>query len=135
LQQQENDGDIVGTSVKYHIDLAGDGGAYSTVLTKTVTEKLSSLYELTHRINLTKGQHRLAEYVSCVTPTTAPARCCRTKRRCRHWVIDARLRYPHTALLYISFNAKSFNNIPKISVSRRAHYPHPFELRSNSANL
>ncbi len=30
-------------------------------------------------------------------------------------VIDARLRYPHTALLYVSFNAKSFNNIPKIS--------------------
>jgi predicted phage tail protein len=29
-------------------------------------------------------------------------------------VIDARLRYPH-ALLYVSFNAKSFNNIPKIS--------------------
>ncbi|HAS0926907.1 TPA: phage tail protein [Enterobacter hormaechei subsp. xiangfangensis] len=30
-------------------------------------------------------------------------------------VIDARLRYPHTALLYVSFNAKSFNNIPKVS--------------------
>jgi predicted phage tail protein len=34
LQQQENDGDIVGTSVKYHIDVAVDGGAYSTVMTK-----------------------------------------------------------------------------------------------------
>lgn len=55
LQQQENDGDIVGTTVKYHIDLSVDGGAYATVLTKTVTEKLSSLYELTHRINLPKA--------------------------------------------------------------------------------
>ncbi|EPL8295942.1 TipJ family phage tail tip protein, partial [Enterobacter hormaechei] len=55
LQQQENDGDIVGTTVKYHIDLAVDGGAFSTVMTRTVTEKLSSLYELTHRINLPKA--------------------------------------------------------------------------------
>ncbi|MGU0055430.1 TipJ family phage tail tip protein [Enterobacter hormaechei] len=29
MQQQENDGDIVGTTVKYHIDLAVDGGAFS----------------------------------------------------------------------------------------------------------
>ncbi|VTP69555.1 Uncharacterised protein [Leclercia adecarboxylata] len=55
LQQQEKDGDIVGTSVTYHIDVAVDGGAYSTVLTKTVTEKLSSLYELTHRIKSAQG--------------------------------------------------------------------------------
>ena len=55
LQQQENDGDIVGTTVKYHIDLAVDGGAFSTIMTRTVTEKLSSLYELTHRINLPKA--------------------------------------------------------------------------------
>jgi predicted phage tail protein len=116
LQQQENDGDIVGTTVQYHIDLAVDGGAYSTVMTKTVTEKLSSLYELTHRINLpnasTGWQIRV---VRDTDDSTSQMLQNKTQVQAITEVIDARLRYPHTSLLYVSFNAKSFNNIPKIS--------------------
>ncbi|MGZ0721693.1 host specificity protein J [Kluyvera cryocrescens] len=116
LQQQENDGDIVGTTVRYHIDLAVDGGAYSTVMTKTVTEKLSSLYELTHRINLPKAttgwQIRV---VRDTADSTSAMLQNKTQVQAITEVIDARLRYPHTALLYVSFNAKSFSNIPKIS--------------------
>ncbi len=116
LQQQENDGDIVGTSVAYHIDVAVDGGAYKTVLTKTVTEKLSSLYELTHRINLPKAttgwQIRV---VRDTADSTSQMLQNKTQVQAITEVIDARLRYPHTALLYVSFNAKAFSNIPKIS--------------------
>ncbi|MBW7707972.1 DUF1983 domain-containing protein [Enterobacter hormaechei] len=116
LQQQENDADIVGTTVKYHIDLAVDGGAFSTVMTRTVTEKLSSLYELTHRINLPKAttgwQIRV---VRDTDDSTSQMLQNKTQVQAITEVIDARLRYPHTALLYVSFNAKSFNNIPKIS--------------------
>ncbi len=116
LQQQENDGDIVGTSVTYHIDMAVDGGAYSTVLTKTVTEKLSSLYELTHRINLPKANTGWQiRVVRDTADSTSQMLQNKTQVQAITEVIDARLRYPHTALLYVSFNAKSFNNIPKIS--------------------
>ncbi|QMR77958.1 DUF1983 domain-containing protein [Enterobacter sp. RHBSTW-00175] len=116
LQLQENDGDIVGTSVTYHIDVAVDGGAYSTVMTKTVTEKLSSLYELTHRINLPKASSGWQiRVVRDTDDSTSQMLQNKTQVQAITEVIDARLRYPHTALLYISFNAKSFNNIPKIS--------------------
>lgn len=116
LQQQENDGDIVGTTVTYHIDLAVDGGAYSTVMTKTVTEKLSSLYELTHRINLTKANTGWQiRVVRDTDDSTSQMLQNKTQVQAITEVIDARLRYPHTALLYVSFNAKSFSNIPKIS--------------------
>ena len=116
LQLQENDGDIVGTTVKYHIDLAVDGGAYSTVMTKTVTEKLSSLYELTHRINLPKASTGWQiRVVRDTDDSTSQMLQNKTQVQAITEVIDARLRYPHTALLYVSFNAKSFNNIPKIS--------------------
>ncbi|HCL6505556.1 TipJ family phage tail tip protein [Citrobacter freundii] len=116
LQQQENDGDIVGTTVQYHIDLAVDGGAYSTVMTKTVTEKLSSLYELTHRINLPKANTGWQiRVVRDTDDSTSQMLQNKTQVQAITEVIDARLRYPHTALLYVSFNAKSFNNIPKIS--------------------
>ncbi|MDM3226407.1 DUF1983 domain-containing protein [Citrobacter sp. Cf087] len=116
LQQQENDGDIVGTTVQYHIDLAVDGGAYSTVMTKTVTEKLSSLYELTHRINLPKASTGWQiRVVRDTVDSTSQILQNKTQVQAITEVIDARLRYPHTALLYVSFNAKSFSNIPKIS--------------------
>ena len=116
LQQQENDGDIVGTTIQYHIDLAVDGGAYSTVMTKTVTEKLSSLYELTHRINLPKASTGWQiRVVRDTDDSTSQMLQNKTQVQAITEVIDARLRYPHTALLYVSFNAKSFNNIPKIS--------------------
>lgn len=116
LQQQENDGDIVGTTVQYHIDLAVDGGAYSTVMTKTVTEKLSSLYEITHRINLPKANTGWQiRVVRDTDDSTSQMLQNKTQVQAITEVIDARLRYPHTALLYVSFNAKSFSNIPKIS--------------------
>ncbi|MFV9258383.1 DUF1983 domain-containing protein [Citrobacter freundii] len=116
LQQQENDGDIVGTTVQYHIDLAVDGGAYSTVMTKTVTEKLSSLYELTHRINLPKASTGWQiRVVRDTADSTSQMLQNKTQVQAITEVIDARLCYPHTALLYVSFNAKSFSNIPKIS--------------------
>ena len=116
LQQQENDGDIVGTTVQYHIDLAVDGGAYSTIMTKTVTEKLSSLYELTHRINLPKASTGWQiRVVRDTEDSTSQMLQNKTQVQAITEVIDARLRYPHTALLYVSFNAKSFSNIPKIS--------------------
>ncbi|PMD01315.1 host specificity protein [Citrobacter freundii] len=116
LQQQENDGDIVGTTVQYHIDLAIDGGVYSTVMTKTVTEKLSSPYELTHRINLPKANTGWQiRVVRDTADSTSQMLQNKTQVQAITEVIDARLRYPHTALLYVSFNAKSFSNIPKIS--------------------
>lgn len=116
LQQQENDGGIVGTTVKYHIDLAVDGGAFSTVMTRTVTEKLSSLYELTHRINLPKASTGWQiRVVRDTDDSTSQMLQNKTQVQAITEVIDARLRYPHTALLYVSFNAKSFNNIPKVS--------------------
>jgi len=116
LQQQENDGDIVGTTVQYHIDLAVDGGAYSTVMTKMVTEKLSSLYELTHRIYLPKASTGWQiRVVRDTADSTSQMLQNKTQVQAITEVIDARLRYPHTALLYVSFNAKSFSNIPKIS--------------------
>nr|ELS4523939.1 DUF1983 domain-containing protein [Enterobacter hormaechei] len=116
LQQQQNNSDIVGTTVKYHIDLAVDGSAFSTVMTKTVTEKLSSLYELTHRINLPKANTGWQiRVVRDTDDSTSQMLQNKTQVQAITEVIDARLRYPHTALLYVSFNAKSFNNIPKVS--------------------
>ncbi|WP_228268380.1 TipJ family phage tail tip protein, partial [Acinetobacter baumannii] len=50
--KQEDDGDVVGNTVKYAIDLQTDGGAWQTVLETAVTGKTTSGYERSHRIDL-----------------------------------------------------------------------------------
>ena len=116
LIEQKDNGDIVGTTVKYRIDVATDGGAYQTLVNKTVSEKLSSLYEISHRINLPRANTGWQIRVVRLTPDSDSQRLQnRTLVQAITEVIDAKLRYPLTALLYVSFNAKSFNSIPKIS--------------------
>lgn len=116
LMYQEDDGDIVGTSVRYIIDVATDGGAYQPMVDKTVSEKLSSLYEISHRINLPAATTGWQIRVRRITADSTSARLQNaTSVQAITEVIDAKLRYPHTALLYVSFNAKAFSNIPKIS--------------------
>lgn len=116
LLNQEDDGDIVGTSVRYRIDVATDGGSYATVVDKTVSEKLSSLYEISHRINLPTATTGWQIRVVRITADSTSSRLQnKTSVQAITEVIDANLRYPHTALLFVSFNAKSFTNIPKIS--------------------
>lgn len=52
LFKQEDDGDLVGYSVNYAIDLQTEGGAWQTVLNTSVTGKTTSGYERSHRIDL-----------------------------------------------------------------------------------
>lgn len=116
LMYQEDDGGIVGSSVRYIIDVATDGGAYQPMVDKNVSEKLSSLYEISHRINLPAAITGWQIRVRRITADSDSARLQNaTSVQAITEVIDAKLRYPHTALLYVSFNAKAFSNIPKIS--------------------
>ncbi len=52
LFKQEDDGDLVGYSVNYAIDMQTDGGTWQTVLNTSVTGKTTSGYERSHRIDL-----------------------------------------------------------------------------------
>ncbi|EOW2333410.1 host specificity protein J, partial [Citrobacter freundii] len=71
---------------------------------------------LTHRINLPKASTGWQiRVVRDTEDSTSQMLQNKTQVQAITEVIDARLRYPHTALLYVSFNAKSFSNIPKIS--------------------
>ncbi|WP_431733885.1 TipJ family phage tail tip protein, partial [Klebsiella pneumoniae] len=52
LFTQEDDGDLVGNTVKYAIDLQTDGRIWQTVVDTSVTGKTTSGYERSHRIDL-----------------------------------------------------------------------------------
>ncbi len=121
LFKQENDGDLVGYSVNYAIDLQTDGGTWQTVLNTSVTGKTTSGYERSHRIDLPQAGSTWTLRLRKITADANSAKIgdVMTLQSFTE-VIDAKLRYPNTALLYIEFDSSQFNgSIPQISCEPR----------------
>ncbi|MBN5379304.1 host specificity protein J [Serratia marcescens] len=120
LQKQEDNGDVNGYRIEYAIDVATDGGSYQEMLTAAIDDKTTSLYERSHRINLPKATTGWQVRVRRLTPNANSARIAdRMNIEALTEIIDAKLRYPNTALLYVEFDSKQFPNIPKISCTPR----------------
>ena len=116
LLLQKNNGDKVGTRVEYAIDLSVDGGPYETVVNGAVDDKTTSLYERSHRVNLPKASTGWQLRVRRITPDSTSMNIVDTMRVVAVTeIIDAKLRYVNTALLYVEFDAKQFpNGIPQV---------------------
>lgn len=121
LFKQEDDGDLVGYSVNYAIDLQTDGGTWQTVLNTSVTGKTTSGYERSHRIDLPQAGSTWTIRLRKITSDANSAKIGDTMMlQSFTEVIDAKLRYPNTALLYIEFVSSQFNgSIPQISCEPR----------------
>ena len=116
LQQQKDNGDVNGYKIEYAIDVATDGGAYREVLKSAVDDKTTTLYERSHRIDLPTATTGWQLRVRRLTANANSGRIADTMNvEAYTEVIDAKLRYPNTALLYVEFNAKQFQNIPKVT--------------------
>ncbi|HED3862263.1 TPA: phage tail protein [Enterobacter hormaechei subsp. hoffmannii] len=116
LLLQKNNGDKVGTRVEYAIDLSVDGGPYETVVNGAVDDKTTSLYERSHRVNLPKASTGWQLRVRRITPDSTSVNIVDTMRVVAVTeIIDAKIRYVNTALLYVEFDAKQFpNGIPQV---------------------
>ncbi|EOX4257424.1 host specificity protein J [Vibrio cholerae] len=116
LQEMKDNGDVVGYSIQYRIDVSTDGGSFVTVATRSVTGKTNTLYERSTRVDLPAGNTRTIR----VTRLTANQNNSRVSDAmfigAITEVIDRKMRYPNTALLGIQFDASQFSNIPTVSV-------------------
>ncbi|MBS6910474.1 MAG: hypothetical protein KH218_24430, partial [Klebsiella sp.] len=121
LLKQEDNGDLVGNAVSYAVDLQTDGGSWQTVLESAVSGKTTSGYERCHRIDLPRAT---MGWVLRLRKVTEDANTSKTgdvmMLQSYAEVLDAKLRYPNTALLYVEFDSRQFNgSIPKIACSPR----------------
>lgn len=116
LQQQQDNGDVVGYRIEYAIDVATDGGTYQEVLRTAVDGKTTTKYERSHRIDLPAATTGWQVRVRRLTPNSTSNRVAdKMVVEAITQTIDAKLRYPETALLFIQFDAKQFPNIPQVS--------------------
>lgn len=110
-----SNGDTVGYRVDYAIDVATDGGAYTTALNSAFTGKTTTQYERSHRIDLPAGSQWQIR-IRRLTPNANSSTIADTTRvQSITEIIDAKLRYPNSALLAVSVDAQQFQSLPTIA--------------------
>lgn len=123
LKSVTDKGDVVGVTVAYAIDVQTDGFGYVTMLDTSITAKTSGRYQRTHNIKLPDAQSGWQIRVRKITADGNNETLFNAMQiDSIAEIIDAKLRYPCTAHLYLSFDAKTFSNIPKISVHMHGVY-------------
>ena len=136
LQSIDESGNINGYRIEYKVEVATDGGAYQQVLSEAVDGKTTSTYERTRRVDLPKAASGWMLRVTRITLNQNSNKIADTMQIAGYTeVIDAKLRYPNTALLYIEFSAEQFRNIPAITVecdARKIAVPSNYDPRSRS---
>lgn len=113
----KDNGDMVGTVTQYAIDLSTDGSAYVQVVNGTFDGKTTSEYQRDHRINLPKATTGWSIRVRRITADSTSTKLMNAfKVFSFAEVIDSKLRYPNTALLYVELDSSQFNgSAPKIT--------------------
>ncbi|EPJ5561265.1 phage tail protein [Pseudomonas aeruginosa] len=136
IQRQQENGDVVGYHIDYAIDIAVDGGAWQEALKASLDDKSTSRYERSHRVDLPEARSGWQVRVRRLTPNQNNNRIADTMRvEAITEVIDAKLRYPNTALLFVEFDASQFQSIPQISVEargRRVRVPSNYDPQTRS---
>lgn len=120
LQSVDAGGNINGYRIEYRVELAIDGGAYQQVLSEAVDGKTTSVYERTRRIDLPKATTGWLMRITRITLNQNNNKISDTMQIAGFTeVIDAKIRYPNTALLYIEFSAEQFRSIPAVTVETK----------------
>ena len=121
LQSVDSGGNINGYTIGYKVELATDGGAYQEVLNEAVSGKTTSVYERTRRIDLPRASSGWLMRITRLTANQNNNKISDTMQIAGFTeVIDAKIRYPNTALLFIEFSAEQFRSIPAVTVGCKA---------------
>ncbi|HEF4773656.1 TPA: phage tail protein [Burkholderia multivorans] len=113
LQKSDPSSGVFGYRVEYAIDLSVDGGSYAEVLRGAFDGKTTSLYERSHRIELPSAKSGWLVRVRRITPNAHSSLIADTVNiEAITEIIDRKLRYPMTALVGMTFDARSFSQVP-----------------------
>ena len=120
LQRSTDKGDYYATTIEYAIDIATGAGGYVEVGKFKLHERFTSEYNRSHEFDLPESDGGWRVRVRRLTPDSDSmliqdefSVAAITE------VIDAKLRYPNTALLYLEFDAEAFPQVPKVSVKMK----------------
>jgi predicted phage tail protein len=116
LQRQDDKGNITGTEVDFLIEISTQGGAFIEVARPRISGKTSGNYSRSYRLPLTTT----GSWSVRVTRLTNDAVDNKIQNDL-YWqsiteIVDAKLRYPNSALLGVRVSSEQFQSFPKVSI-------------------
>lgn len=121
LQQNPSNGGTGGYTIEYAIEIATDGGAFVEANRGAVRGKTSNGYQRSVRVDLPPATSGWVMRARRITPNANTGTIADTMTVAAYTeIIDQKLRYTNTALLYIEFDAEQFQNIPSVTVKCKA---------------
>ena len=143
LQLLEDDGDIVHNSVNLQIHLAYNGASFQNIKSDTVSGKSSSTYKRDYLITPNQwngqsgGSSNWPIQVKLVRISDDSTNKNVSEFRWESYtkISDEKLSYPNSALMYLRFDASSFNNIPQrkyLIRGLKVNIPHNASVDTNT---
>lgn len=117
--QNQSNGDVSGTSVRFRIQVNSNGGSYTTISSPTISGKSNSEFQRAYEFAL-PGTGPWNVRVTRLTSDSSSSFIQNTI----NWqsfveIIDEKFAYPNTGLIALKVDARQFNTIPDVSVKLR----------------
>lgn len=113
LTFMDSTGNLGGSSVNFAIDINNNGGGWVEKINDTISGKSSSSYERQYRVNLPAGGPWQVRLRRITEDSTSSQLNNKTVFKSYTEVIDAKLRYPNSALVALKIDASQFRAIPR----------------------
>ena len=112
LERGTAEGDVLGTSVSFEIQVQYNGGGYTTVGgTRTISGRTADKYERDYVITL-DGDFPVDVRINRTSADSSDTNVNPTIFAAYTEIIEQKLRYPNSALAGVRFQAEQFNSIP-----------------------
>ncbi len=112
IQVAEDDGDIVGDTVAYKIQVQYNSGGFTDVISSSVSGRTADAYARDHRINITGDFPVDIRVVRVTADSTEDNRVNAFQFTSLQEVIDNNSSYPNSAYVALRLDSKQFNRIP-----------------------
>jgi|688.fasta_scaffold01666_11 predicted phage tail protein len=112
LQIIEDDGDIIGHSVRIQLQVQYNGGGYTTVVDDTISGKTTNSYQRDYLLTFSGSFPIDIRMVRVSADESSARRQNRTFWFSYTEILDEKLRYPNSALSFLRFDSRQFDSIP-----------------------
>lgn len=116
LMRNTLEGDSYKHSVEFAIDVASDSGSFSEYGRYTINEKISQGFQRTYKVALPQGNNRTIRVRKISADADSNLIFNAIVLEAITEVVEVKLRYPHTALLWLRYDARNFSSAPKVEV-------------------
>lgn len=112
LYKAKDDGSLGGRAVDIAIDVQPSGGSYTQVITDTINGKATGKYQRSYRIDLTGSSPWNVRVRRLTADNTGDKVQDKTFWDSYTTIVDAKLRYPNSAIVSTVFDSAAFSGIP-----------------------